>query len=100
MFVQILFISFSAFKVLLGNHFHILKKLVSKEDLTIANTKQNPKHKTWFIVTVEAFNGFLYRVIFSEVFIFCAFLFRIYFFIFFHLNLFNYIFFGSHFYYI
>ena len=39
MFVQIFFINFSASKALMGNHFHILKKLIFKDDHIVADVK-------------------------------------------------------------
>jgi hypothetical protein len=42
MFLQILCISFSAFKALLGNHFHILKTLFPKKTLLLLMPNKNP----------------------------------------------------------
>ena len=45
MFPQILFISFFAFKVWLGKHFHILKKLCRKKILLLLMPNMNPNIK-------------------------------------------------------
>jgi hypothetical protein len=42
MFVQILFIRFSAFKALLGNYFHIFKNLSPKKILLLLMQNKNP----------------------------------------------------------
>ena len=45
-----------------GQPLSYFEKLVSKEDLTAADAKQKSKYRTWFTLTIEALNGFLYHV--------------------------------------
>ena len=45
-----------------GQPLSYFEKLVSKENLTAADAEQKSKHRTWFTLTVEALNRFLYQV--------------------------------------
>lgn len=45
------------------------EKLIYKQDLIIADAKQESKHKIWFTLIVEALNRYLYHVIISTILI-------------------------------
>ena len=73
MFVQILFINFSTSKLLLSNHFHILKNLSPKRILLLLMSNINPNIELGLLWLLRLSMDFYTRLFFLKYLISCTF---------------------------